>query len=100
MHLDRAGAEPVLSGERLERLGLGGVAGGGVERALDRRDGGGLVLRLFVTATVALRLGAPAARRLQLGSRPAGSFPVGLLGARWTGTADASSPSERVSRSR
>ena len=90
MHLDRAGAEPVLGGERLERLGLEGVAGGGVELALDRRDGGGLALRLLVTATVALRLGAPAARSFQLGARPAGSFPVGLLGARWTGTADAS----------
>ena len=90
MHLDRAGAKPVLGGERLERLGLGGVAGGGVELALDRGEGGGCVARLLVTATVALRLGAPAARSFQLGARPAGSFPVGLLGARWTGTADAS----------
>ena len=107
MHVDGAGAEAVLRGERRERVGRRSFARRRVELAGDRRDRGIVVARWAAVPTRATagppsrrrllgraaRLAAPALpRRLRLRASAPRRLPAGLGASRWTGAADGSAP--------
>jgi hypothetical protein len=91
-----AGAEPVLGGERRERLGLGQRAARS-EIALDRRDGRALVACSLVATSAAVRLvrrRRPAAASLRRRARPTTGLATGLWGSRWARSADVAPAAE------